>query len=379
MKRFQFKKVKIYIIAGEASGDLHGSHLISAIKKVNPALEIRCWGGDLMKAAGGQLVRHYRDLAFMGFWEVMKNIRTIFRNLEFCKKDIEGWIPDIVVFIDYPGFNIRMANWAKKAGFKTFYYISPQLWAWHSSRVNQIRKSVDKMAVILPFEKEFYEKHGMKVDFVGHPLLDVIRNFKVDKGFANKWRLNKLPIISLLPGSRKQEIGKMLPVMLKIVQDFPSHQFVIAGAPAINSQFYKSLLTDNSEVKIVEDNTYQLLALSHAALVTSGTATLETALFGVPEIVCYKGTKFSYYIAKKLVYVKYIALVNLIFDRQVVPELIQNDFNTINLKEHLNLLLQPETYKQMKSDFKNLQLMLGTEGAAQKTAKLIFELAVEVV
>ena len=290
--------MKYYIIAGEASGDLHGSNLMKALKKQDPDADFRFWGGDLMQDVGGTLVKHYKELAFMGFAEVIMNLRTIFRNIALCKKDISGYKPDVIIFIDYPGFNFRIAKWAKQQGFKTHYYISPQLWAWKENRIKSVKRDIDQMYVILPFEKTFYEeKHNYPVHFVGHPLLDAIKAFKTPKfeDFVAKHNLSDKPIIALLPGSRKQEISKMLEVMLSIVDEFPDYQFVIAGAPGQEPSFYKQF-SKKKQVSFIQNKTYQLLSLSTAALVTSGTATLETALFKVPEVVCYKGNYISYLI-----------------------------------------------------------------------------------
>ncbi|MEZ5056087.1 MAG: lipid-A-disaccharide synthase [Saprospiraceae bacterium] len=365
--------MKIYIIAGEASGDLHGSKLVKALLEKSFNLEIRCWGGDLMAEAGANVVKHYRDLAFMGFWEVATNITTILGNIKWCKKDIEAFNPDMIVFIDYPGFNLRIAKWANKKGYKTFYYISPQIWAWNTSRVHQIKKDIQTMAVILPFEKEFYKKYGMEVDFVGHPLLDVIENMDPDPGFRSRHQLSEKPIIALLPGSRKQEITKMLTTMLAVSPDFPDYQFVVAGAPSQEKYFYENLLEGYEEVRFIQGATYGLLLESKAALVTSGTATLETALFEVPEIVCYKGSAISYQIAKRLIKVKYISLVNLVLDKPLLKELIQDDFNKINLSNSLEEILQPEAQKNLKEEYKLLKNKLGNKGAAKRTAELILK------
>lgn len=364
--------MKYYIIAGEASGDLHGSGLMRAIHKLDSQANIRFWGGDLMLEAGGTMVKHYRELAFMGFAEVLMNLRTILRNIDFCKKDIEAFAPDAIIFIDYPGFNMRIAKWAKEKNYSTHYYISPQIWAWKENRIRAIRRDVDKMYVILPFEKDFYEKkHGFPVEFVGHPLLDAIKNRKhVDEEqFRKEYNLGSKPIIALLPGSRKQEIRKMLEVMLSVISDFPQYEFVIAGAPGQEPSFYQSYLHDN--VAFVTGRTYDLLSISHAALVTSGTATLETALFKVPEVVCYKGNWVSYQIAKRIITLKYISLVNLIMDKPVVTELIQGDLNQRRLKEELSKLLNPAHRTRILSDYQELEKKLGSSGAAERTAALI--------
>ncbi|MFN7115542.1 MAG: lipid-A-disaccharide synthase [Saprospiraceae bacterium] len=368
--------MKYYVIAGEASGDLHGSNLLKALKTADPAADFRVWGGDLMQAAGGDLRKHYRELAFMGFVEVVRNLRTILRNIEFCKADITDYQPDALILIDYPGFNLRIAKWAKQQGYKVIYYISPQLWAWHASRVHDIKKTVDKMLVILPFEPEFYQNYDYKVEFVGHPLLDVIENYQPTSDFIQKNKLSDQPIIALLPGSRKQEITRMLDVMLSVVPEFPDYQFVIAGAPSQPKEFYDAILKDSkvkNQVYLVQNQTYDLLSHAKAALVTSGTATLETALFNVPEVVCYKGSAISYAIAKRVVgkRIKFISLVNLIIDRLLVKELIQNELNTHNLKQALKEILHPDKADVIKSGYKALQQKLGNAGASQRAASII--------
>lgn len=365
--------MKYYIIAGEASGDLHGSNLMKALLKQDSNAEIRFWGGDLMQAAGGTLVKHYRDLAFMGFVEVLFNLKTILNNIKFCKDDIIQFQPDVIIFIDYPGFNMRIAQWAKENRIKTHYYISPQIWAWKENRIKAIKRDIDKMYVILPFEKNFYEdKHHFPVEFVGHPLIDAIQNQKpIDtSAFKKENNLNEKPIIALLPGSRKQEITKMLSMMLSVVDDFPDYQFVIAGAPSQEYDFYKTFITKNN-IKFISNKTYDLLKMAHAALVTSGTATLETALFKVPEVVCYKGSWISYQIAKRIITLKYISLVNLIMDKEVVTELIQDACNTKNIKKELTKILDPEYRKQLLKDYDALEQKLGGTGASEKTAQLI--------
>ena len=366
--------MKYYIIAGEASGDLHASNLIKALKVEDPQAQFRFWGGDLMaKAVQSKPVKHYRELAFMGFAEVLLNIRTIFKNIKFCKADIAKYQPDVIIFIDYPGFNMRIAQWAKQKKFKTFYYISPQIWAWKENRIKKIKRDVDEMFVILPFEKSFYEsKHNFKVHFVGHPLLDAIAQFKPDtlEAFKEKHQLDDREIIAILPGSRKQEISKMLSTMLKMPSQFKDYQFVIAGAPSQENSFYKQY-TQKENISFVANETYNLLSHAKAAMVTSGTATLETALFEVPEVVCYKGNEISYQIAKRIITLKYISLVNLIMDAEIVTELIQNDFNEVRLKEELKLLLENSRAKKLKKDYKQLKEALGGVGASQKTAQLM--------
>jgi len=306
--------MKYYLIAGEASGDLHGANLMRALAEIDPQAQFRFWGGDRMEAVGGKLIKHYRDLAFMGFWEVVTNLRTILRNIDLCKGDITAYQPDALIFIDYPGFNMRIAKWAKQQGIPTHYYISPQIWAWKENRIKAIRRDVDAMYVILPFEKDFYEgKHGYPVHFVGHPLLDAIatRREVSMEVFKRENGLDERPIIALLPGSRKQEIAKMLSVMLSVVGSYHPYQFVIAGAPSLGYDFYRQFIREEN-VHFVSGKTYDLLSHAHAALVTSGTATLETALFRVPEVVCYRGNWISYQIAKRVISLKYISLVNLI-------------------------------------------------------------------
>lgn len=367
--------MKYYILAGEASGDLHGAELMKELKRQDPTAEIRFWGGDLMIAAGGTMVKHYRDLAFMGFAEVLFNLKTILGNISFCKKDISEFQPDAIIFIDYPGFNMRIAKWAKERGFPTHYYISPQIWAWKESRITSIKRDVDHMYVILPFEKDFYEvKHNYKVEFVGHPLLDVINKKKEGdfSAFKNEYNLSDKKIIALLPGSRKQEITKMLSIMTSVADSFPDYQFVIAGAPGQEDSFYKQFLT-NQNIRFISNQTYNLLSISHAALVTSGTATLETALFKVPEVVCYKGNWASYQIAKRIITLKYISLVNLIMDRLVVEELIQDDFNQKSLTIALKKILDPAQRAILLKDYDLLEETLGRIGAARKTAEKIVQ------
>jgi lipid-A-disaccharide synthase len=366
--------MKYYIIAGEASGDLHGSNLIRELRQRDHEAAIRCWGGDKMQEAGATLVKHYRDLAFMGFVEVIRNLRTIFKNLAWCKTDIQQYQPDVLVLVDYPGFNLRIAKWAHAMGYKVIYYISPQVWAWKENRVKMMKQCIDLMLVILPFEKAFYEqKWQWPVHYVGHPLVDVIRRYKSTADAAEKLSLPKgteaTPIIALLPGSRQQEILKKLPVMLEVAQRFPQYHFVVAKAPGLASAFYDSLLASYPNVSYVNNQTYPLLLQSKAALVTSGTATLETALFGVPEVICYKGNSISYQIAKRLISIRFIGLVNLIMDKEVVKELIQDEMNANNLSRELDLLLHnPAKKAQIADDYAALQRLLGKEGNASAVA-----------
>lgn len=370
-----FPFMKYYIIAGEASGDLHGSNLIRELKKTDSLASIRCWGGDLMQQAGGELVKHYRDLAFMGFIEVLKNLGTIFRNLRFCKQDIQQFEPDAIILIDYPGFNLRIAQWAKQKGIKVIYYISPQIWAWKESRVNTIKKSVDKMLVILPFEKDFYAKWNVEVDYVGHPLIEVVDNAQNGSSTVNPFNLSPLNehnIIALLPGSREQEVAKKLPMMLQASRAFPNYHFIIAKAPSLEDSFYEPYLHAYPNVRAIRNRTYELLMQAKAALVTSGTATLETALFGVPEVVCYKGSAISYQIARRLVKVKYISLVNLIMGKEVVKELIQDQLTPANIERELKeILTDKDRKRQLHEDYTALRNLLRKGGPASANAARI--------
>ncbi len=399
--------MKYYIIAGEASGDLHGSNLIRELKKIDAAANFRCWGGDKIEAAGGELVKHYRELAFMGFSEVLMNLRTIFKNLAFCKKDILQYKPDALILIDYPGFNLRIAKWAKqqelftRSGKKIIFYISPQVWAWKPNRVKLMKQCIDKMLVILPFEKEYFKnKWDWEVEYVGHPLVEVVDSWQSAVGSQQSTVSNQGaivtpsvaegqqstvsnrdgivipsvaegPIVALLPGSRKQEIAKKLPVMLEVSKSFPGYRFIVAEAPSVDESFYNTFTQPYANVSAVKNKTYELLLQAKAALVTSGTATLETALFGVPEVVCYKGSFFSYQIGKRLVNVKYISLVNLIMDRLVVKELIQNELTVENLKKELeDLLLNEERRSALQKDYSELKKLLDQGGHASAKAAM---------
>jgi len=376
--------MKYYIIAGEASGDLHGSNLIREIRKKDHAAIVRGWGGGLMEEAGAEIVKNYRDLAFMGFTEVVMNLPTILRNIHFCKADILKFEPDAVIFIDYPGFNLRIAEWAHKKGFPTIYYISPQVWAWKESRVKKIRAYVDKMLVILPFEEAFFRNWDYKTEYVGHPLVEVIDRFKSSAAAqqapeiymgGNVSAQTKRPIIACLPGSRKQEILKKLPVMLDASRSLVDYQFVVAEAPGLDPDFYDEILRTYPQVGRVRNRTYSLLQFAQAACVTSGTATLETALFGVPEVICYKGSALSYQIAKRLIKVKYISLVNLIMDRPVVKELIQDEMTSENIVQELKKLLSDEnTRARLHRDYTELHELLSQGGnASEKAASRIVE------
>ncbi len=368
--------MKYYIISGEASGDLHGSNLIKALRAKDADADIRCWGGDLMEKAGGTLAKHYREMAFMGFFEVLLNLRTISKNINFCKQDIQEFNPDVIIFIDFSGFNLRIAKWAKEKNFTTNYYISPQIWASREGRIADVKRDIDAMYVILPFEKEFYEnKHDFPVHFVGHPLLDAVGDRKAldSKNFRKTNHLNPIkPIIALLPGSRKQEVQKMLDIMLSIIGDFTQYEFVIAGAPSLDREFYEPFL-DNPNVSFVHNQTYDLLEAAYAALVTSGTATLETAIFKVPQVVCYRANWISYQIAKRIITLDYISLVNLIMDKEVVKELIQDELTTKNLKIALFKILYGPTRKLQLEAYDVLEQKLGGQGASDKTAALIFD------
>jgi lipid-A-disaccharide synthase len=358
--------MKYYLISGEASGDLHGSNLVKQLFATDPGADIRCWGGDLMQAAGATLVKHYRELAFMGFVEVIKNLPTILQNIKFCKADISAYNPDVLVLIDYPGFNLRIAEWAKQQGFTVVFYISPQVWAWKENRVKKMKQCIDLMLCILPFEKDYYKKRwNWDVEYVGHPLVEVIEQKSREHGPSDTGKKT----IALLPGSRKQEINKKLPIMLEVAKSFPEYEFVVAKAPGLEDEFYGPMLAAYQNVSSVRNQTYDLLLRSTAALVTSGTATLETALFGVPEVVCYKGSNISYQIAKRLIKIKYISLVNLIMDKEVVKELIQHELTTPNLVKELQRLLTDERKKQtLQKDYTDLKELLRAGGHASEQA-----------
>ena len=366
--------MKYYIIAGEASGDLHASNLIAEIKKKDNKAEFRAWGGDLMRKQGVTMVKHYRHMAFMGFVEVALNLRKILGNIKECKTDLLKYKPDVLILVDYPGFNLRIAKFAHQHHLKVCYYISPQVWAWKQHRVKKIKQCVDKMLVILPFEEPFYKEHGVDVAFVGHPLLDELSKLNTMPriNFVHRNNLSeKREIIALLPGSRKQEVERMLGTMLKVIPHFPQYQFVIAGVPSLDKELYVNMIGDK-DVRLVMGQTYELLQNASAALVTSGTATLETALLAVPELVCYKASHISYLIARKLIKVNHISLVNLIMEKEVVKELIQNDYNEENLVKELEQLLNnPEKQRQLLDDLDSLKHRLGNAGASEKAAELI--------
>ncbi len=366
--------MKFFLIAGEASGDLHGSKLVQALRREMPGSEFRCWGGDLMAAEGAIVTKHYRELAFMGFLEVVKNLPEILCNFKKIKSEVIDFQPDALILIDYPGFNLRMATWAKKQGLRVFYYISPQLWAWHVSRVRIVREAVERMFVIFPFEEAFYKKHGVEAEFIGHPLKEAIAEYEAPADFFEKNGLDKgKPIIALLPGSRRQEIRRMLGMMTQMPQYFPDYQFVIAGAPSIERDFYEPLLEGNTRVKLVAGQTYALLKHAEAALVTSGTATLETALFKVPQVVCYRGNALSYFLAKMLVNrdLKFISMVNLVAGKKVVTELIQDELTVENLKAELEKLLDGKVRRIILQQYSEVSDRLGAPGAATKAARSI--------
>ncbi|WP_114939291.1 lipid-A-disaccharide synthase [Mucilaginibacter endophyticus] len=367
--------MKYYLVAGEASGDLHGANLMKALKVLDPKAGFRFFGGDLMQAEGGTLVKHYADMAFMGFVEVVANLQTILKNMKSCKQDISAYQPDVLILIDFPGFNLKIAEYAKAQGLLVCYYISPKVWAWNQKRVLKIKRIVDHLFCILPFEVAFYKEWGMEVDYVGNPLLDAVSAFKPDADFLQKNNLSGKNIIALLPGSRKQEISRLLPDMIKASVNFPEYQFVIAGAPAFQADYYTPYL-NGANIPIVFNATYDLLNQAHAAIVASGTATLETALFNVPQVVVYKGGKLTIAIARMLVKLKFISLVNLIMDKAVVKELIQEECTSEKIGSELDLLINNAVYRQtMLSNYDELDVRMGQPGASAKTAGLIVKYA----
>ncbi|MFN3380493.1 MAG: lipid-A-disaccharide synthase [Runella zeae] len=365
--------MKYYIIAGERSGDLHGSNLIKAIKRHDQNAQIRAWGGDMMQAAGAQLVTHYSEMAFMGFWEVAKNLRTISGFLKKCKADILAYQPDVVILIDYAGFNMRIAQFAKENSIRTFYYISPKVWAWNQKRALKLKRYVDRLFVIFPFEKDFFKKFDYETDYVGNPLFDAIADFRPNPNFLSDHHLSATrPIVALLPGSRQQEVEQMLQLMTSTKPHFPDYQYVIAGVSNLPSELYKPFL--KNDVHLVTDAAYDLLSVAQGALVTSGTATLETALLGVPQVVCYKTAALSYHIAKRLIRVPYISLVNLIAQKEVVKELIQSDLNTERLTEELRAVLPNGLKnKEIQKDYQNIKTILGEQGASERAGKLMVD------
>lgn len=370
--------MKYYIISGEPSGDLHASNMLKELLALEPGMELRFWGGDLMSAViGHQPVKHIRDLAFMGFVEVAKNLRTILRNIEFCKQDILTYKPDVLILVDYPGFNLRIADWAKQNNIRVLYYISPTIWAWKENRVEIVKRACEKMFVILPFEVEVYKKHGYTADYVGHPLLDAIEQEKATlpnrATFIEKNGLDNRPIIAVLPGSRKQEIERMFSIMLEVVNDFKDYQFVVAGTTNLPKEAYR--MATEKQIKTVFGQTYALMHNAFAGIIKSGTSTLESALFRLPQVVCYKGGAVSYAIARMVVggRLKYISLPNLILDKQVVKELVQTDLNPKNLKEELLTILNETSRKPILEDYDRLITLLGNSGASKKVAHMIHQ------
>ena len=367
--------MKYYLIAGERSGDLHGSNLIKALRRQDAEADIRCWGGDAMQAAGGELVVHYRDTAFMGFWEVFKNLPTIRRLLRQCQEDVLRFRPDALVLIDYPGFNLRMAKYAKAQGIRVFYYISPKIWAWNQSRAKKIKATVDHMFVILPFEEAFYRQYDYEVQYVGNPLFDAIRDFTPSNQFATDLMTDDRPVIALLPGSRKQEISIMLEMLLTVAARFPTYRFVVAAVDNVPASFYDAV-RNHPAVSIVTGQTYDLLHHARAAVVASGTATLETALFEVPQIVTYRMSPITYQIARRVIRVPYISLVNLIADREVVPELIQRDFNAERIAEILPTLVEDTPAREGQlAGYRSIKNQLGEHDTSAVVAAQIVEKA----
>ncbi len=363
--------MKYYLIAGERSGDLHGSNLIKAIKQHDPNAEYRAWGGDMMQAAGATLVKHYAEMAFMGFWEVAKNLGTISGFLKECKTDLLAYRPDVLILIDYAGFNMRMARFAHENGIQTFYYISPKVWAWNQNRALKLKRDVDRLFVIFPFEKAFFKRFDYEVDYVGNPLFDAIADFTPNPDFLTQNHLDpNKPIIALLPGSRRQEVEQMLTLMTSAKSQFPEYQYVIAGVSNLPDTLYKSF--EKEDIKRVKDDAYNLLSVATAALVTSGTATLETALFNVPQVVCYKTGALSYMIAKQLIRVPYISLVNLVAEKEAVKELIQNDLTTEHIIKELRAVLPNGAKREVQlQDYRHVKALLGEKGASEKTGKLM--------
>jgi lipid-A-disaccharide synthase len=364
--------MKYYVISGEASGDLHGSNLINHLIQKDPKSNFRAWGGELMQAQGAHIVKHYKELAFMGFFEVIMNLGTVIKNINFCKQDLLKFQPDTLILIDYPGFNMRIAKFAKSHQIPVYYYISPQVWAWKKNRVYQIKKYVKKLYTILPFEKGFYAQFDCEVEYLGHPLLDAVSNYMhLEKSNFTQWKIPGRPLVALLPGSREQELNKMLSKMVDVVREFPHCDFVIAGVASLGMDFYQSFV-GKSNIQVVFNQTYNLFEQADAALVSSGTATLETALFNVPQVVCYQTSTFSYYIAKLLVDVKYISLVNLISQSELVKELIQQDLTVPNMVYELNRILDDLEAQKIKSKYFELRALLGGEGASERVAHSIF-------
>jgi lipid-A-disaccharide synthase len=364
--------MKYFILSGEPSGDLHGSNLVRSLLKEDPDAEIACWGGELMEQAGARLLKHYRELAFMGVWEVVVNMKTVLGNFKTCREQISGFKPDVVILIDYPGFNLRMAKYVKKQGIKVYYYISPKFWAWNESRVNRVKRSVDRMYIIFPFEVDFYSKHGYDAHYIGNPLVDEIESRKAAmpgrKELLTSLGLGEKPVLALLSGSRKQEVVSILPRMVKVIKDYPEYDFVVTAVAHIPEKIYKDIIGD-LPVKIVTGRTYEVLSIAEVALVTSGTATLETALFNVPQVVCYCTSALTYHLSKMVIKVRYISLVNLIMDREIIVELIQEDLNMDRLRNELSYILKGGSKRvKMLEDYSVLHTVLGGPGASSRLA-----------
>lgn len=362
--------MKYFVIAGERSGDLHAGNLMKALKSEDSSADFRYWGGDYMQAvAGNPPTVHYNEMAFLGYYEVLVNIRKVLNNIDYCKKDLVDYQPDVLILIDYPSFNLKIAEFAKKQGIKVFYYISPKVWVWKEKRVFKIKKWVDKMFVIFPFEVDFYKKFDYDSFYTGNPLLDEISDYTPSTDFIQKNNLSDKPIIGVLPGSRKQEVTGFLQDMLTIVKEYPDHQFVIGGVNNLSSSFYEPFI-DNEQISVVYEQTYDLLSHSKVALVASGTATLETALFNIPQVVCYRLNKISAFIVKLFIKVKYVSLVNLIGNREIVTELLQENFNPTRMKEELDKLLFDKEYLQkMLAGYDELHDKMGEKGASIRTAR----------
>ena len=361
--------MKYYLIAGEASGDLHGANLMKNIKALDPQAEFRFWGGDLMLAEGGTLVNHYRERAFMGITEVIKNLGKILGFMKQCKQDVLDYQPDALILVDYPGFNLKIAKFATKHNITVHYYISPKVWAWNTSRVYKIKRDVKYMYTILPFETAFYKRYGMSVDYVGNPICDAIHQYPFAPHFKTEHQFTK-PVIALLPGSRLAELRYVLPSMLSVVNQFPDYEFILAGTNAIDDATYDSYLKE-TPIRIIKNQTYDVLANAHAALVCSGTATLETALIECPQVVCYRFSNLSYQIGKRVIKIPYISLVNLIMDKKIVTELIQDGLSTENIVKELTKILDGDGRRSMQHSYKALKIKVGDFGASQRAAQLI--------
>ncbi len=369
--------MRYFIVAGEASGDLHGSNLVKELLIEDKDAEIVCWGGDLMESAGAKLLMHYRNTAFMGFLVILKNLKTVLHNISLCKNQVAEYKPDVLILIDYPAFNLRIAKFAKEAGIKVFYYISPKFWAWREKRVMKVKKWVDRMFIIFPFETEFYGKYDIPVEYRGNPLVDEIESriasMPEKSELIEQLQLGNKPVIGILPGSRKDEIKSILPQIIKITGDFPEYQFVIAGVRNIPEELYHEIAGE-APVKIITDKTYEVLIVSEAALVKSGTSTLEAALINIPQVVCYKGDFFSMLIAVILIKVKFVSLVNLIAGSEIVKELLGYALNRNNLAKELSLILEGgQKRERMLSDYKILMEKLGPAGASRRIARAMVE------